>query len=224
MISKGGNLMFNKKLPFNFNEHFRKNFWLYVISLLFTCIGIVIGIYTVKYMGSFQKSDLKSYIQSFSSSVASGKIQNKILFIETIKNNIPIIALIWFLGLTIIGIPIVLIIDIIKGFTLGFSAGFLINSLGIKGAWVCLLGILPQNIIYIPCLIIASVFAMEFSLALIKDNKNKNWISNIWMRIATYSFSFLFLILFMCLGFILESYLSPNLIKLVVTSYWSVTA
>lgn len=224
MISKGGNFMLNKKLPVNFNEHFKKNFWLYVISLLFTCIGIVIGIYTVKYMGSFQKSDLNSYIQNFTSSINSGKIQKDALFFDTIKNNAPIIALIWFLGLTIIGIPIVLIIDIIKGFTLGFSAGFLINSLGTKGILVCLVGILPQNLIYIPCLIISSVLAMEFSLALLKENKGKNWINNIWMRITAYSLSFLLLLLVMCIGFLLEAYLSPTLIKLVVTSSWSVAA
>lgn len=200
------------------NKHIQNNFWLYAISLLCICTGIVLGIYSVKYMGSFEKSDLLSYLKNFNSSIGSETIKHRSIFIETIKSNIPIVAVIWFLGLTMIGIPVILVIDIIKGFTIGFTISFVINGMGIKGMWFSLLGVLPQNIIYIPCMIFASVLAMEFSLTILKDKTNKQWISNIWIRTTSYSLSFVLLISIMFIGFFMEAYITPNMIKLIVAS------
>lgn len=200
------------------NEHIQNNFWLYIISLLCICTGIVLGIYSVRYMGSFEKSDLLSYLKDFSSTINSGNINYKSIFAQTIKSNIPILFAVWFLGLTMIGIPIILIIDIIKGFTIGFTISFVVNGMGVKGIWFSLLGVLPQNIIYIPCIIFASVLAMEFSLTILKDKTSKHWSSNIWLRVTSYSFSFILVMSIMFVGFFMEVYLTPNMIKIIVAS------
>lgn len=200
------------------NEHIQNNFWLYVISLLCICTGIVLGIYSVRYMGSFEKSDLLSYLKNFSSTINSGNINYKSIFAQTIKSNIPILFAVWFLGLTMIGIPVILIIDIIKGFTMGFTISFVINGMGIKGMWFSLLGVIPQNIIYIPCIMFASVLAMEFSLMIFKDKTSKHWASNIWVRVTSYSFSFILVVAIMFVGFLMEVYITPNMIKIIVAS------
>lgn len=206
----------------SFGVHFQKNFWLYVISLLCLCTGIVLGIYTVKYMGEFEKSDLLNYFLNFKDLVASTSINNKFILFETIKNNIPIIFILCLLGLTIVGIPIILIIIIIKGFTIGFTISFAISGMGIKGIWIAMAGVLPQNIIYIPCIIICSVLAMEFSLSKIM-NKVHNPISmhGRWRNI-NYYITFFIISLAMCLGFIIEAYLTPNLIRNIIIGMGSV--
>ncbi|WP_123053587.1 stage II sporulation protein M [Clostridium sp. JN-1] len=213
--------MLQNKFIDTLNEHIQNNFWLYVVSLLCICTGIVLGIYSVRYMGGFEKSDLISYIKGFSSTISSGNIDYKSIFIQAIKNNIPVLIAVWFLGLTMIGIPIILIIDILKGFTVGFTISFIINSMGIKGMWVSLLGVLPQNIIYIPCIIFVSVLAMEFSLNILKDKSNKNWASNVWIKITSYSFSFILITIIMAVGFTMESYLTPHILKVVIASIGS---
>lgn len=217
MVNKGGKVMSQNGLLNGIIKHFQDNFWLYIISFLCICTGIVLGIYTVKYMGDFQKTDLLSYVKSLSSNITNNNISSKSILFETIKNNLLVIIGIWFLGLTMIGIPVILILDIIKGFTIGFTFSFIIGGLGIKGIWVSLLGVLPQNIIYIPCMIFASVIAMEFSLMILKDKENREK-SNIWMRVTSYSFYFLFTSVVMFSGFFLEAYLTPNLLKLIVKS------
>lgn len=216
--------MLQNKFIDTLNEHVQNNFWLYVVSLLCICTGIVLGIYSVRYMGGFEKSDLISYIKSFSSTISSGNIDYKSIFIQAIKNNIPVLIAVWFLGLTMIGIPIILIIDILKGFTVGFTVSFIINSMGIKGMWVSLLGVLPQNIIYIPCIIFVSVLAMEFSLNILKDKSNKNWASNVWIKITSYSFSFILITIIMAVGFTMESYLTPHILKVVIACIGSMLA
>lgn len=214
--------MLHNKFIDALNDHVQNNFWLYVISLLCICTGIVLGIYSVRYMGGFEKSDLVNYIKSFSSAIGSGNIDYKQIFIQTIKNNIPVLIIVWFLGLTMIGVPIILIIDILKGFTIGFTISFIINGMGIRGVWVSLLGVLPQNIIYIPCIIFISVLAMEFSLNMLKDKGGKSWTSNIWLKITSYSVSFALVMIVMVVGFTMESYLTPQILKVVIAGLGSI--
>lgn len=208
--------MSNRKKIFNFNEHLQDNFWLYMISLLCVFTGIVLGIYAVKYMGDFENSNLSNYLSSFTENIGQENFQYRNMFTDILKNNLPYIISIWFLGLTMIGIPIILVIDLIKGFTLGFTISFMIKGFGTKGISVVLLGVLPQNLVYIPCIIISSVIAMEFSMTILKDRINKQWTSSIWMKITSYSFSYIIIFLIMCCGFALETFITPHLVKFIL--------
>lgn len=198
------------------NKHFENNFWLYIISIFCIFLGIVLGIYTVNYMGTVEKEQLTSYLSGFTSSITEKNIIYKDIFFQSIKNNLPIIIGIWFLGLTMIGTPLILIIDIIKGYTLGFTISFIIKGIGVNGIWITLLGILPQNIIYLPCMLFASVSAMEFSIAFFKNNMYKHWASSIFKRIISYSLIFVGIFFIMCFGFLLESYITPYFIKMLI--------
>ncbi|MDF2503809.1 MULTISPECIES: stage II sporulation protein M [Clostridium] len=196
-------------------NHLQNNLWLYILSAICLCTGIVLGVYTVKYMSGFEKSDLLNYLSSFIKTYNSKSINYNQLFFQTIKNNIPILLVVWFLGLTMIGIPIILVVDVLKGFTIGFTVTFFVNGLGFKGIWFALLSVIPQNIVYIPCIIIGSVLAMEFSLMLIKDNGKKHWTTNISSRIMSYSMAFFIIAIFMFIGLAFETYITPNIIKLI---------
>lgn len=210
--------MLNKFID-NLNKHIQDNFWLYTVSFFCICIGIVFGIYSVKYMDNFSKSDLTNYVLSFIKSKSLNNINYKEVFLGTLKNNLPIIIGIWFLGLTIIGIPFILIIDVIKGFTLGFTFSFFISALGGKGIGVALGGVLPQNIIYIPCIIFCSVISMKLSLTIIKDSKN--WKRNIITTIGSYSVIFIIVSLVMCIGFLIEVFITPEILNLAAFIYGS---
>jgi stage II sporulation protein M len=214
--TKGEKIMSNGKTIIDLNKHVQENFWLYVVSIFCIFTGIVIGIYTVKYMGAYDKTELLGYFSNFGENVREGNFKYNTIFMDVLKNNGILIIAIWFLGLTMIGIPAILILDIVKGFTIGFSISFIINGLGTQGIAVVLLGIMPQNIIYIPCLLVFSVIAMEFSLGLIRDKFNKQRINSIWIKITSYSVVFILVSVFMAIGFIFETYLTPNLVKLII--------
>jgi stage II sporulation protein M len=208
--------MSNGRTMIDLNKHVQENFWLYVVSIFCIFTGIVLGIYTVKYMGANDKTDLLGYLTNFGDNLKLGNFKYNTIFMDVLKNNSILIIAIWFLGLTMVGIPVILILDIIKGFTIGFSISFIINGLGTKGIGVVMLGIMPQNIIYIPCILVFSVIAMEFSLGMLKDRFNRQRINSIWVKITSYSFIFIAVSVFMAIGFIFEAYLTPNLIKLIL--------
>lgn len=197
-------------------KHLQNNLWLYIFSTLCLCTGIVLGVYSVKYMDDTQKNDLLKYFTNITTSQNIKSENYYQVFFQTLKNNLPILIGICFLGLTMIGIPIILIIDLLKGYTIGFTITFLINGLGLKGVWIALLSVIPQNIIYIPCILVASVLSMKFSMMLIKDNEKRHWTTGLASHLFSYFAFFFIIVSFMFLGFSFETYVTPMIIKLIV--------
>lgn len=197
-------------------QHIKDNYHLYIFTIASLTIGMLIGIYVVKYMDNLKKTDLAGYLKSFTQTLNVNSIDYQAIFMEAVKNNIPLIILIAILGVTFIGVPIILFIDVIKGFTIGFTISFMINSMGYKGIGVVLAGIVPQNIIYIPCFVLSSVIALSISLDILKRKINKRINLNKNYSVGSYILSNVFIILLMFIGFTIEAFLTPNLIKLIV--------
>jgi len=207
----------------NINKHIQENFWLYIISILCIFTGIILGIYSVKYMGAIERNDLVDYLMNFVDPSNTSGISYKLIFLQSIKNNLPVIVFLWFLGLTIVGIPIIIIIDLLKGFTIGFTFSFMISGLGKSGIGIAMLGVLPQNLIYIPCIIFASVVSMEFSIMLLKSKFNKQWTSSISNRLLYYSVIFIVIIALLFIGIVIESYIAPYFVKNLINNMGSIT-
>ncbi|MGH4120014.1 stage II sporulation protein M [Clostridium sp.] len=206
----------------NIHKHIQRNFWLYMISILCVFTGIILGIYSVKYMGDYERSDLLNYLVNFTDSSNTGGISYKLIFTQSIKNNLPVIIFLWFLGLTIVGLPVILIIDVLKGFTVGFTFSFMISGISKNGIGVAILGILPQNLIYIPCIIFASVVSMEFSIMLLKNKFSKQWTSSISSKIIYYSVIFILILILLFIGIIIESYIAPYFVRKLINSLGSI--
>lgn len=207
--------MANNNFLSNFGRHVQENFWLYLVSLLFLCTGIVLGIYTVKYMGEMDKADLSNYFLSFMKALDSKPINNSVIFIQTIKNNIPLILAVFALGATMVGVPVILIIDLIKGFSIGFTVAFIVGTMGIKGVGMALIGVMPQNLIYIPCILICSVIAMEVSFSKLKTKIAKQQSSNLFGNKA-YITALLIAIGLTLVGALIESYITPTMIRYII--------
>ena len=207
----------------NINKHIQENHWLYIISILCVFTGIILGTYSVKYMGELERNDLVNYLINFIDPTNTSGISYKLIFFQSIKNNLPVIIFIWFLGLTIVGLPIIIIIDLLKGFTVGFTFSFMLSGLGKSGIGIAILGVLPQNLIYIPCIVFASVLSMEFSIMLLRNKFNKQWTSSISGRIIYYSVIFLVIIVCLFIGIIIESYIAPHFVKNLINNLGSVS-
>lgn len=205
-----------KNIEQNLNRHLHENIKLYILSIVCIFSGMIIGVYCIKFMKQPDKNGIYTYLNGFVNNLNYFNIDSKFIFVQALKNNLPFIVAIWFLGMTIIGLPLILIINIFKGFTLGFTISSMINLLGNKGIWISLLGVVPQNIIYIPCIIFLSVIAMNFSITLIKNRVNKLWTTNILQRIASYSIIFVIIFIITLIGYFIESFLAANIIKLII--------
>ena len=59
----------------------------------------------------------------------------KIAFQHSMGDHLKTLGLMWILGLSIIGIPLILILIFLKGLVIGFTVGFLVSQLSWRGLW-----------------------------------------------------------------------------------------
>ena len=146
--------------------------------LLFLLIGIVLGSCTVYYMSDFNKVEIGTYFSEFLSFLGTNKISYLQVLLRSIFNIAPIVLMIVLLGFTLIGCPVILFIDLVKGYILGFTFALLASILGGKGIILLALGIVIQQIIFIPCIIILSTVAVKNSIIKIKEGIGKERLKN----------------------------------------------
>lgn len=204
------------------NSNFKENKIFYLLVLTFFFVGILLGAYTIIYMDGVDGKDLSDYFTGFVKSITNQEIKTHELLLSIIKNNILTVVLIIALGFTIFGAPLILIIDLIKGFTLGYTFSFLLTTFEGKGIWIALVSTVPQNLLYIPFFVGISIISLELSSAKIKQKFfggarfNKNMYSELFIKLS------FFFILFI-VGVLIECYISPGLIRLVVTNVYKLT-
>ena len=199
------------------NLNKKENKFYYFMVFIFFCVGIALGTYIVKYMSARDATDLTSYFSTFTESIAKEAVNNKVLLFNILKKNLMLITIIIALSFTVFGTPIILLLDLVKGFTLGYTFSFLISTFDGKGLWLALASTIPQNIIYIPCFIVG----IEFSSTKLKDKFfNKGKVNTIVERELILKIGVLACVFI--IGTLIEAYLGPNIIKFVVTNVYKV--
>lgn len=145
----------------------------FIVIIIFT-VGIFLGVLFINQ--TQDKTEIEKYINTY---VDETKIlQNGNYMAELqkdVKNNVILVLLLWFAGTTIIGIPIVLGIIIIRGFCLGYTIASCVFVLGkLKGIIFVLITIFLQNIIFIPALMILVVSSIKLYKSIVKDRRKEN--------------------------------------------------
>lgn len=145
----------------------------FIVIIIFT-VGIFLGVLFINQ--TQDKTEIEKYINTY---VDETKIlQNGNYMAELqkdVKNNVILVLLLWFAGTTIIGIPIVLGIIIIRGFCLGYTIASCVFVLGkLKGIIFVLITIFLQNIIFIPALMILAVSSIKLYKSIVKDRRKEN--------------------------------------------------
>lgn len=181
----------------------------YIICFFCVCTGVVVGIYSIRYMTEESSKGVVDLIKQNLMYIQGGEVFYKDIVYRSLKLYIPTIVIVWILGFTIIGIPVVLLINSIKGFTFGFTLGFLILFFGDKNINFSIIMFLIQNLIIIPIFIISSVISINMTSKIFfdknKEKRNKNMLN--------YSIGFIGIISLIVLISIVQSITSPIIIE-----------
>ena len=184
-------------------------FILLLIMILFTILGILFP----ALINSENKVLIKNSIENFMTSIDKNNINYISAFISSITNNIIGTILIWILGISIIGIPIILISIAFKSFLTGFSITSIFITYGIKGTLIAIVYTLPNmpNIINLLGSFLLGYYAISFSIMIYKSvfkKETRNWqpIVKRYLKIG------IFFIIFSIIVSIIESYLIPKIL------------
>jgi stage II sporulation protein M len=102
----------------------------------------------------------------------------------------------------------------LRGFSLGFTVGFLYHEKAMTGVLISMISVLPQNLVYIPFLLMWAVIALNFSIFIVKGRNNS--LMPLGTGLMSYSILMLAFLLLFLLGAFIEAYLSPWLLTLFI--------
>jgi len=184
------------------------------LFLLFLLIGgILAGAFFITILSNEDKQLVSSQLLNYFTQVKEGNLNYYGAFANSLMSNLGVILLIWFLGVSIIGLPIIIFLLFLSSFVLGFSVGAIIFQFGIKGILGAILYVFPHQVILLCAILITSYYAVVLSLALLKAILKKKSI-DFKSYIGRYYFILLLGLLTAFFISAFEVFIVPNLIKL----------
>lgn len=196
-----------KNVPIN------KNIFKYlcIISL----IAFLLGSIFILFINSDDKTLVKEYIMKFLENINEKKYNALDYFKQNSILNFSIIVLIWLLGISVIGIPIVLFFNFVKFFSIGFTLASFMLTYGIKGFLLSVIYLLPAQIIYFLMLNILITYSVNISLKIINTIIKKEVLD---LKKVMNKYSKILLLSILIIGFIIfyDSYINPLIIKIIM--------
>lgn len=192
----------------NINNQKKEYLFLSIITLL----GIISGILFIFFISNTDKLLVKDELILFFTNLKENNLDYISSLINSFSSNLLYFIIIWVLGISIIGIPIIIFMLFFKGFIFGFSISSIINIMGFKGILVAISYHLPHNLILLILYLLISFYAINFSVRLfrllfLKENLNLN------SYFKRYNQIIIFCLLISIFCSLLEVFLTPILIN-----------
>lgn len=152
----------------------RRGFWLsslrrcwllYFLTLLIFSAGCGWGARDARQLDARDALRLEEFISPVV--MDDGRDRRSVFHRAALRNTLPLGAM-YLAGLTVIGMPVVAGILLLRGYALGFTGSFLLYRKGLYGLGVLLAAVLPQNIILLGVFVVGAVAAFSFSLLLLQ--------------------------------------------------------
>ncbi len=178
-------------------------------------VGLIAGSLFTIILNENDANMVKESINSFINNIKNNKLNYNSALINSCTSNILSILLIWLLGISIIGIPIIVFLYFSKSFMLGFSISSIISIYKTKGFFIALGYVFPAHIISILVYTLLLIYALRMSLYLLKAILFRKTI-DFKIIIKRYLLILLICIIGSVIASLLEVYLMPNLIKIII--------
>lgn len=199
-------MLFFLRLRLIIRDYFRERIFLFVLVLILFLMGSIFGVLATGVLNSAQRNNLISYLdQGLHGEIF---IPNGIYTRQTIVANIKTVFFLFFMGISVIGVPLALLLIFTRGFIIGFSISFLLRTMGFKGLVLVLTGVLPHNLLIIPALFLMVIAIIDFAAALTKIRFTKKQVVVGEELVKCAVLTIVVLLVMMFAGFI-QGYITP---------------
>lgn len=203
----------------DFCAYIRENLGIYTVVTLFFLVGIIAGPISVRFLSEKQMAELSTAVSYFLENLKSDtyNILTPVELLKTsLQKNVLFFFVVWILGFLWIGFSLVLPVLALKGFALGFTVAFIVYRSSLKGLLFCLAALLPHNLILVPAYIFSSAAALTLSLLKFKDRLHKKRPDRSKFY-RDYGYFTLLIFILILLGALVEAYITPVFIRLVIS-------
>ena len=204
-----------KKIINYLNETIKKQKQILVFTIFIFLIGLIIGSLFINFVNEHDKLLLINQINTYFENIKSlsSEVIGINVFTNTLLNNYLQLLLIFALGISMIGVLVLIFILFFKGFTLGVTLSSIILKYQIKGVLASFLYIFPVVILNIFIYLFMSFFAVHVSIKFLSSLIKKDKL-NFKSFLGKYLLSFILSLICMLLCSLFEAFLSPLLLKL----------
>ena len=187
---------------------------LYCITII-SIIGIIAGALFITILNSVDKETVNNSLETFINNVSNNELNYSLSLRSNLISNFIFIFVVWILGMTIVGIPIIIFMYFIKTFILGFSLSAIIYKYGTKGIIYSFLYVFPHNILNLFIFAILLIHSLIYSFKLSKklaEDENVNYKKNI----NKHKYVLLLSVIGVLLTSLYATYIMPYIFKIVL--------
>lgn len=114
-----------ESIRYYMQRHLQENRTLYAFVCVLFLMGVIFGAIIVNSLSPNQKQDLYTYLSRFFVQASEGGFASKSdMLFQSFGHYLKYMGLMWLLGLSVIGLPVILIMLFLKGVVMGFTVGF----------------------------------------------------------------------------------------------------
>lgn len=184
----------------------------FILIFVICIVVFIIGVLLPSILNEENRKIIETSLNSFFDTIKNNQLKTNELLFKTLTSNIIIDLILWLLGISIIGIPIVIILLGYKSLSLGFTISSIISTYKLNGVIKALIYIVP-NIINLFIFFVISYYSISFSLMLFnylfrKKEYNKRVIVNRYLKLLVIS------IIILIFSSVIETYVVPKLFSL----------
>lgn len=149
--------------------HFKREAKFYKKILLLVGVLVLFGVLFYFLISDNDRVVAVNSIKNFFSEIKrNDNLDYTSSLINSLSINIAYILVIWLLGMSIVGIPIIVLLVGYKCFIIGFSISSIVSVYGVKGVLGSLAYIAPHSILFLGLLVLLGIYSINFSICLFK--------------------------------------------------------
>lgn len=184
----------------------------YLFLTIIMTIGIISGIIFIFFISKEDKSLVKQELELLFSNIKDNKLNYGNSLINSVSSSLVYLSIIWILGVSVIGIPVVIFMLFLKGFVFGFSISSIIANYGFNGVILGFITQIPSNLILLIIYLLMGFYAINFSIRLFqvlffKKEVNLSFYFKRYNQIALISLGCI------VIASLVETFLIPFLVK-----------
>lgn len=198
-----------------FSDYVRKHSPTYVIVIVMLVMGVIFGALAAKVLPDSQRSELAQDLTFFFRGFGDTRqISAVSASRQGLYSNMKTVFIGWLLGLSVIGAPGIGILIFFRGFIIGFTVGFLILQMAVRGVLLATVSVLPQNLFIIPALIVSCESSLAFAAAVIEDRLRSKRVP-LYPQFLLSCVTIVSALVLLLIASVIEGFITPVFIELV---------